>query len=56
MSKLEIANARDLTEQELRETDGGWVPWAIAGGLFIIGGIAGYMDQKQENKKNKCGK
>ncbi|QWG48395.1 class IIb bacteriocin, lactobin A/cerein 7B family (plasmid) [Bacillus mycoides] len=53
MNELKLNNCRELTEEELYNTDGGWIPWAISGVIFVGGAVAGYMDQKQENKKKK---
>jgi lactobin A/cerein 7B family class IIb bacteriocin len=49
MEELTLANSRDLTEEEMYEIDGGWVPLAVAGVIFVGGAVAGYIDEK--NKK-----
>lgn len=57
MTELKLNNCRDLTEEELYQTDGGLgamaAAGAISGVLFVGGAVAGWMDQKQENKKKK---
>lgn len=55
MKTVELEKYRNLTEDELHEINGGWVPIVI-GGLILVGVGAGLWDSYEEskNKKNYC--
>lgn len=57
MKTVELKNYRSLTENELNEINGGWVPpIIIVGGLLVAGFGVGLYDsyEASKNKKNYC--